>query len=116
MFYAGRQFPPRYKGGAFIAFQGSWNRAPEPAGGYLIAFQPFDGTRRSRLYEVFADGFAGRTPLMRREDARARPSGLAVAPDGSMYVSDMVEGKIWRIVYRRPPVATPGPPDTRAVL
>jgi len=100
VFYSGRQFPPRYRGGAFIAFQGSWNRAPEPAGGYKVVFQPFEATRRSRLYEVFADGFAGRVPLMRREDARARPSGLAVAPDGSMYVSDMVEGKIWRIVYR----------------
>jgi len=102
VFYAGRQFPPRYGGGAFIAFQGSWNRAPEPAGGYKVVFQPFEGTLKSRLYEVFADGFAGRVPLMRREDARARPSGLAVAPDGSLYVSDMVEGKIWRIVYRAP--------------
>ena len=100
VFYSGRQFPPRYRGGAFIAFQGSWNRAPEPAGGYKVVFQPFEGTVRSQLHEVFADGFAGRVPLQRREDARARPSGLAVAPDGSLYVSDMVQGKVWRIIYR----------------
>jgi glucose/arabinose dehydrogenase len=37
---------------------------------------------------------------MKREEAKARPSGLAEAPDGSLYISDMVSGRVWRIVYR----------------
>ncbi len=30
--YEGTQFPAAYRGGAFIAFHGSWNRAPGAAG------------------------------------------------------------------------------------
>jgi glucose/arabinose dehydrogenase len=100
LFYTGSQFPARYRGGAFIAFQGSWNRAPEPQGGYNVVFQPMNGPRASGAYEVFADGFAGVKPLMAREDAKARPSGLAQAADGSIYISDLVKGTIWRVVYR----------------
>ena len=44
--------------------------------------------------------YAGVTPLMKREEARTRPSGLAQGPDGTIYISDMVKGRIWRIVYR----------------
>jgi len=100
LFYSGSQFPARYRGGAFIAFQGSWNRAPEPAGGYKVVFQPMQGGKASGSYEVFADGFAGVMPLMKREEAKTRPSGLAQGPDGTIYISDMVKGRIWRIVYR----------------
>ena len=100
LFYSGAQFPARFRGGAFVAFQGSWNRAPEPQGGYNVAFQPLKGSTANGGYEVFADGFAGRKPLARPEDARFRPSGLAQAPDGSIYISDMVKGRIWRVVYR----------------
>lgn len=100
MFYSGRQFPAKYRGGAFIAFHGSWNRAPMPMAGYNVTFQPFSGEKPSGKFEVFADGFAGKTPLMRPNDAVARPDGVAQGPDGSLYVSDSQKGKIWRIVYR----------------
>lgn len=100
MFYSGSQFPTKYRGGAFIAFQGSWNRAPEAQGGYNVAFQPISGQKASGPYEVFADGFAGVKPLMKREEAKARPAGLAQALDGSIYISDLVKGRIWRVVYR----------------
>jgi len=100
LFYTGSQFPAKYRGGAFVAFQGSWNRAPEPQGGYNVAFQPFNGQNRAAQYDVFADGFAGMKPLMKREEARFRPSGLAQAPDGSLYISDLVKSRIWRVVYR----------------
>ena len=100
IFYTGSQFPAKYRGGAFIAFQGSWNRAPEPQGGYNIAFQPMKGQAAAGRYEVFADGFAGKNPLANPQEARFRPSGLALAPDGSIYISDMVKGRIWRVVYR----------------
>jgi len=100
IFYTGSQFPAKYRGGAFIAFQGSWNRAPEPQGGYNVAFQPMKGQAAAGRYEVFADGFAGKNPLANPQEARFRPSGLALAPDGSIYISDMVKGRIWRVVYR----------------
>jgi glucose/arabinose dehydrogenase len=100
VFYTGSQFPAKYRGGAFIAFQGSWNRAPEPQGGYNVSFQPMKGSSAAGRYEVFADGFAGKKPLAQPDDARFRPSGVTQAPDGSIYVSDMVKGRIWRIIYR----------------
>ncbi|HSC46479.1 MAG TPA: PQQ-dependent sugar dehydrogenase, partial [Gammaproteobacteria bacterium] len=57
LFYAGEGFPARYRGGAFIAFHGSWNRAPLPQAGYKVAFLPFKDGRPAGDYEVFADGF-----------------------------------------------------------
>jgi glucose/arabinose dehydrogenase len=99
MFYSGTQFPRKYQGGAFIAFQGSWNRAPLPAGGYKVVFQPMNGAKAAGAYEVFADNFAGRSPLMAQRDAERRPGGLAQAPDGSLYIADMVKGTIFRVLY-----------------
>ena len=107
MFYTGSQLPRKYQGGAFITFQGSSNRArgrpgeqPEPEGGYNVVFQPFNGATVAGPYEVFADGFAGVSPLMEQADAQRRPGGLAQAPDGSIYISDLVRGRIWRVIYR----------------
>ena len=59
-----------------------------------------NGAKASSGYEVFADGFAGKTPLIQQADAMSRPSGIAQGPDGSLYISDMVKGKIWRVMYR----------------
>lgn len=98
VFYTGQQFPDRYRGGAFIAFHGSWNRAPEPQGGYNVVFVPFDGAEPVGDWEVFADGFAGGTVDPR--GAAHRPVGVAEGPDGSLYVSDDSGGRIYRIVYR----------------
>src|SRR5271165_2464229 len=95
--YDKKQFPPRYRDGVFIAFHGSWNRAPYPQGGYNVVFQPLAGDRASGGCEIFADGFAG--AIKSPEGAAHRPSGLAVGPDGSLYVSDDVRGRIYRIVY-----------------
>jgi glucose/arabinose dehydrogenase/mono/diheme cytochrome c family protein len=91
-------FPSAYEGGAFIAFHGSWNRAPGPQGGYNVVFQPMREGRAGGDFVVFADGFAGAVKEPGR--ARHRPSGLAVGPDGALFISDDVQGRIWRMTYR----------------
>ena len=98
--YEGQQFPSAYRGGAFIAFHGSWNRAPLPQGGYNIVFQPLADGKSSGKYVVFADGFAG--PVKEPGKALHRPSGVAVGPDGSLYISDDQRGRIWRVTYHGP--------------
>ncbi len=97
LIYSGRQFPHSYRGGAFIAFHGSWNRAPFPQGGYNVVFQPLADGKPSGPFVVFADGFAGAV----KEPGRAphRPSGLAMGPDGALYISDDVRGRIWRVTF-----------------
>ncbi|MEJ7739176.1 MAG: PQQ-dependent sugar dehydrogenase [Chitinophagaceae bacterium] len=98
LFYTGNMFPAKYKNGAFIAFHGSWNRAPLKQGGYFVAFVPFKDGKPSGAYEVFAEGFAGKDVFNPR-DAEHRPCGLAQGPDGSLYISDDVKGKIWKIGF-----------------
>jgi len=98
LFYDGEQFPETYQGGAFIAWHGSWNRAPFQEG-YKVTFTPFDGAQPSGDYEVFADGFTGTDTLQNPGQAEHRPTGLAVGPDGGLYVSDDANGTIWRIAY-----------------
>ncbi len=88
-FYNGSQFPASYRGGAFVAFHGSWNRAPLPQAGYRVVFVPFSGGRASGSSTDFV------TPS--GEPTSIRPSGLAVGPDGSLYLSADTNGKIWRI-------------------
>jgi glucose/arabinose dehydrogenase len=92
-----KNFPDGYRGGAFIAFHGSWNRAPEPQDGYNVVFQPMANGKASGPYQVFADGFAG--PRKEPGLAGHRPTGLAVGPDGSLYISDDQGGSIWRITF-----------------
>ncbi|HLN02718.1 MAG TPA: hypothetical protein VK335_25740 [Bryobacteraceae bacterium] len=99
-FYTGAQFPEHYKNGAFIAFHGSWNRAPMPQEGYNVTFQPFADGKPAGNFEVFASGFAGKTPPMNPDNARARADGVAEAPDGSLFISESQHGKIWRVFYR----------------
>jgi glucose/arabinose dehydrogenase len=100
LFYQGNQFPARYRGGAFIAFHGSWNRAPLPQGGYNVTFVPFSGNDPSGEWAVFADGFKGASVIQQPNEAVHRPVGLAEGPDGSLYVSDDTGGRIYRILYR----------------
>lgn len=99
-FYTGSQFPERYRGGAFIAFHGSWNRAPLSQDGYRVAFVPARDDGFATDWEIFADDFRDEGPDA--ATTSARPVGLAVGPDGSLYISDSLRGKIWRVVYRGP--------------
>ena len=92
MFYTGSQFPANYRGGLFIAFHGSWNRAPAPQEGFRVVFAPFKGGKAVGTYETFAAPSGVPTSI--------RPVGLAVGPDGSLYIGSDQQGKIWRVMYR----------------
>jgi glucose/arabinose dehydrogenase len=97
-FYEADQFPAAYRGGVFIAFHGSWNRAPSPQGGYNVVFQPLADGKPSRDFVVFADGFAG--AVKDPGEAAHRPAGLAVGPDGALYMADDQRGRIWRVTFQ----------------
>jgi glucose/arabinose dehydrogenase len=98
-FYTGKQFPQKYRGGAFIAFHGGFDRAPLPNEGFNVMFLPMGRNGSpSGDAEVFADGFAGPgQPLPAA--ALHRPVGVTEGHDGSLYVSDDRGGRIYRIVF-----------------
>ncbi|MGH8265135.1 MAG: PQQ-dependent sugar dehydrogenase [Steroidobacterales bacterium] len=101
LFYKGGDFPTAYQGGAFIAFHGSWNRAPLPQAGYRVVFVPMRDGRPSAQWQTFADNFTGgNIPGNNPDNARTRPVGLAVDDTGALYVVDSEKGRIWRITYR----------------
>jgi glucose/arabinose dehydrogenase len=93
-------FPGAARGGAFIAFHGSWNRAPLPQGGYNVVFVPFENAAPTGEWSVFADGFKGAEVLADSDDAAFRPMGLAQGPDGALYITDSVQGRLWRVTYQ----------------
>jgi glucose/arabinose dehydrogenase len=88
-FYDADQFGPKYQGGLFVAFHGSWNRAPLPQAGYRVVFVPFSNGRPSGEYSTFATSKEGPTKM--------RASGVAVGPDGSLYISADDNQKIWKV-------------------
>jgi glucose/arabinose dehydrogenase len=90
-FYSGSAFGTAFRNGAFLAFHGSWNRAPLPQAGYRIVFIPFSGGKPTGEYTTFATGSAGETSL--------RPSGVAAAPGGTaLFIASDASGKIWRVI------------------
>lgn len=100
VFYEGSQFPERYQGGLFVAFHGS-RFEPNATGdlpGYQVAFLPFDGAEPGDAFETFASGFAGDARPLPTE-AAARPVGVSVAPDGSLYITDDYGGNLWRVFH-----------------
>jgi len=100
VFYTGNQFPASYRGGAFIAFHGSWNRAPLPQAGYRVVFAPFRDGKPAGTWTTFADGFNPNPGTARAARGTRRPTGVAQAPDGSLFISDDTGGTIWKITYR----------------
>jgi glucose/arabinose dehydrogenase len=95
VFYEGEQFPAEYKGSAFVALKGSWNRS-EPTG-YKVVRVPFKDGKPEGYYENFATGFwvSGE----RRAEVWGRPAALAVTRDGALLIADDTGGTIWRVAY-----------------
>ncbi|HUP43939.1 MAG TPA: sorbosone dehydrogenase family protein [Thermoanaerobaculia bacterium] len=96
VFYDGTMFPAKYRGGAFVALHGSWNRSLRT--GYSVVHVPFRGGRPAGGYDDFVVGWA---PDPAEKTVWGRPVGLLVLPDGSLLVSDDGAGVIWRIHHRR---------------
>jgi glucose/arabinose dehydrogenase len=97
LFYSAAGFPAKYRNGIFVAFHGSWNRAPLPQQGFKVVFLPLGANLVAADFEIFADGFAVENPP--QNTAAHRPVGLAQGPDGSLYITDDVGGRIWRVTW-----------------
>jgi glucose/arabinose dehydrogenase len=91
-FYEGSQFPADYKGDAFAAEHGSWNKAQRA--GYEVIRVPMKDGKATGAYQDFLTGFT-------TEDGHVwgRPVGVAVADDGSLFVTDDGSGSIWHVSY-----------------
>jgi glucose/arabinose dehydrogenase len=101
-FYDGTAFPAKYRHGAFLAMHGGGSDGtilPGGHNGYSVVFVPFTGARAGKPVD-FISGFAGPAPGDRNvKTAAYRPVGVAVGPDGALYVADSNKGRIWRISY-----------------
>ncbi|NUQ12898.1 MAG: PQQ-dependent sugar dehydrogenase [Gemmatimonadaceae bacterium] len=99
LFYTGTQFPAEYRDGAFVAFHGSWNRAPLPNEGFRVSFLPIGDGRVTGAHRDFATDFSLPNQQPGRDGRIHRPAGLAQGTDGSLYVADDFGGTIYRISY-----------------
>lgn len=91
-FYTGKQFPAEYRGGAFLAFHGSWNRSRRA--GYSVAFIPFRDGKPAGAQKDFVTGWM---LAPERREVWGRPVAVLQLPDGSLLVTDDGGGKIWRV-------------------
>jgi glucose/arabinose dehydrogenase len=95
VFYEGAQFPASYKGDAFVALHGSWNRAKRT--GYKVVRLIMKDGAPTGAYEDFLTGFVA-------DDASVwgRPVDVAVTRDGALLVTDDEGGAIWRVIHKAP--------------
>jgi len=95
LFYTGRQFPAEYRGGAFLALHGSWNRASRV--GYSVQFVPFKNGKPAGAPRDFLSGWMLAAD---KSEVWGRPVGLIELSDGSLLISDDGGNKIWRISFK----------------
>jgi glucose/arabinose dehydrogenase len=93
VFNPGGQFPPDWKGDAFVALHGSWNRALRT--GYKIIRLPFKDGRPTGEYQDFVVGF-----VKNNQEVWGRPVDVVFAKDGSLLFSDDGHGVVYRVVYK----------------
>ena len=94
-FYDGDDFPAEYKGDAFVTLHGSWNRGVRT--GYKVIRMRFKDGKPTGEYEDFMTGF-----VISDKQVWGRPVGVAVAKDGSLFVSEDGSGTIWRVTHKTP--------------
>ncbi|HJW96190.1 MAG TPA: sorbosone dehydrogenase family protein [Thermoanaerobaculia bacterium] len=94
-FYTGTMFPPEYRGNAFVALHGSWNRSTLT--GYKVISVPMRNGRPAGGYDDFVVGWIADP----RGKVWGRPVGLLVLPDGSLLISDDGGDLIWRVSYSK---------------
>lgn len=92
VFYEGGNFPAEYKGDAFVALHGSWNRGKRT--GYKVVRLLFKDGKPTGEYEDFMTGF-----VVSDAEVWGRPVGVAVAKDGSLIVTEDGSGTIWRVAH-----------------
>ncbi|MDX2270066.1 MAG: PQQ-dependent sugar dehydrogenase [Bryobacter sp.] len=93
-FYSGKQFPAKYRNGAFVAWRGSGNRSSRV--GYSVAFVPFKKGQPAGAPEPFLSGWM--TDPGQRE-VWGRPVGVLELKDGSLLVSEDGNNEIWQVRY-----------------
>ncbi|MEK6154026.1 sorbosone dehydrogenase family protein [Flavobacteriaceae bacterium 3-367] len=98
-FYTGDMFPEKYKGVAFIAEHGSWNRSSKVGYRITLVSQAEDGTV---AYETFLDGWLNEAT----QEAFGRPVDLLFLEDGSLLISDDFGDAIYRVSYSDTRVAS----------
>jgi glucose/arabinose dehydrogenase len=94
-FYEGDRFPAEYRGDAFVALHGSWNRGVRT--GYKVVRLKFENGKPTGAYEDFMTGF-----VVSDAQVWGRPVGVAVAKDGALIVTEDGSGTIWRVTYGKP--------------
>lgn len=94
-FYDGEAFPDEYRGDAFATMRGSWNR--ELRTGYKVVRALMEDGKPTGEYEDFMTGF-----VLDAAQVWGRPTGIAVAQDGALLVSDDSNGTIFRITSAAP--------------
>jgi glucose/arabinose dehydrogenase len=92
VFYDGSNFPAEYRGDAFVALHGSWNRGVRT--GYKVVRLRFSGGKPTGEYQDFITGF-----VLSDDAVWGRPVGVAVARDGALIVTEDANGTIWRITH-----------------
>lgn len=96
VFYNGADFPAEYKGNAFVTLHGSWDRSRRT--GYKVVRLLFDNSGKpTGEYEDFITGF-----VISDKQVWGRPVGVAVATDGSLFVTEDGNGTIWRVSHQKP--------------
>jgi glucose/arabinose dehydrogenase len=97
VFYEAAQFPERYRHGAFVAFHGAVTPRGAEVGGYNVVFVPMSATGATTgAWEIFADDFEH---VLTAANVAGRPSGLAVGPDGALYIGDDSGGRVFKVTY-----------------
>jgi glucose/arabinose dehydrogenase len=92
-FNEGSQFPAAWKGDAFAALHGSWNRSLRT--GYKIVRLPFKDGKPTGEYQDFVVGFTAG-----QQNVWGRPVDVAFAQDGSLLFSDDGNGVVYRVTYK----------------